>query len=101
MINENDITIGDILKILMENHSITKEDILKDTLISEQEFLAVLDDNNLMPLSLAIFFKNKLDISIELWGPINDVLADNFGIKYIGSDIGYQMLFNKIMFEKD
>lgn len=95
------LTPGEILKIIIESSNITEDDLINYALISKSNLHYIIHGNNLIPACIAIYLETHIGLNIKFWHNINLKFAKEKNINYIGQDLGYEMLFNKIMFEKD
>lgn len=95
------LTPGEILKIIIESSNITEEDLINYALISKQELHYIIHGNKLIPACIAIYLENHIGLTMKFWHNINTKFSKEKNINYVGQELGYQMLFNKIMFEKD
>jgi len=97
----NNIKPGEVLKIVLNTYDITEDELIKYALISKHDLHFIIHGNNLIPYSIAIYLQEKTNIPLSLWNKINDIFCKNKCIKYNGVELGYQLLLNKILFEKD
>lgn len=95
------ITPGNILSLILSQFEIKEEELIKYALVSKDTLHYIIHGNNLIPCSIALYLVDKTGILPYFWQTINDNFCKIKNIKYVGSDLGYEVLLNKIMFEKE
>lgn len=94
-------TPGTYLAQILEIYDISFEELIKYALITEEQLYHIIDGNDLIPLSIAQYLKINYAIPRSWWQGINEAFCIANDRKYVGVEIGHEMLINAIMFEKD
>jgi plasmid maintenance system antidote protein VapI len=94
-------TPGTFLKKVLDIYSISQEELIKFALISRKQLYNIINGNNLIPISIALYLKNTYKIPIIWWMLVNQAYCNVYNRKYIGIQTGHEMLLNAVLFEKD
>lgn len=93
-------TPGQCLKQVLDIYHIPQDELVKYALVSNEHLYNIINGTELIPISIALYLNNNYEIPYSWWQTLNTAYCIYKNRKYIGINIGYEMLINAIYFEK-